>query len=201
MGVAGAAVSDSTILITGLAGLLAGACSMALGEWLSVSSSRELYQRQIEIERQELEHMPEEERQELILIYQAKGLSEKEARTLADRLLSDKTKALDTLVREELGINPEELGGSAWAAAASSFGLFAVGAVFPVAPYFFLGGDAAVAGSLVASAVALVLIGAGTALFTGRGLVFSTVRQLAFGFGAAAVTYGLGALIGVSISG
>lgn len=201
MGVAGAAVADTTILITGLAGLLAGACSMALGEWLSVSSSRELYQRQIEIERQELEHMPEEERQELILIYQAKGLSESEARTLADRLLSDKTKALDTLVREELGINPEDLGGSAWAAAASSFALFAAGAIFPVAPYFFMGGADAVLGSLVASAVALTLIGAGTALFTGRSFAFSAARQLAFGFAAAAITYGLGALIGVSLAG
>lgn len=201
MGVAGAAVADTNILITGLAGLLAGACSMALGEWLSVSSSRELYQRQIDVEREELEEMPDEERQELILIYQAKGLSEKEARTLADRLLSDKTKALDTLVREELGINPEDLGGSAWAAAASSFALFAAGAIFPVAPYFVLGGTAAVAGALVMSAIALVLIGAGTALFTGRGVLFSAARQLGFGYAAAAITYGLGALIGVSLAG
>lgn len=201
MGVAGASVSDKTILITGLAGLLAGACSMALGEWLSVSSSRELYQRQIETEREELEHMPDEERQELILIYQAKGLSENEARVLADRLLSDKTKALDTLVREELGIDPEELGGSPWAAAASSFALFALGAIFPVAPYFFMGGEAAVVASLISSAVALILVGAGTAIFTGRGMLFSAARQLAFGFAAAAVTYGLGRLIGVTISG
>jgi vacuolar iron transporter family protein len=201
MGVAGAAVADQNILITGLAGLLAGACSMALGEWLSVNSSRELFQRQIDTERQELEEMPDEERQELILIYQSKGLSEKEARALADRLLSDKTQALDTLVREELGIDPEQLGGSAWAAAASSFTLFAAGAIFPVAPYFFVGGGQAVAGSLILSAVALVLIGMGTALFTGRGMLFSAARQLAFGYAAAAITYGLGRIIGVSIAG
>ncbi len=201
MGVAGAAVPDKTILITGLAGLLAGACSMALGEWLSVNSSRELYQKQIATEKEELESVPDEEKEELILIYQSKGLSEKEARALAERLFADKTKVLDTLVREELGIDPEELGGSAWTAAASSFCLFTAGAIFPVAPYFVFGGEAAVAASLAASAVALVLIGAGTAVFTGRSLGFSALRQLAVGFAAAAITFGLGRIIGVSIGG
>ena len=110
MGVAGATVPDRTILITGLAGLLAGACSMALGEWLSVNSSRELYQSQIATEAEELETVPDEEREELALIYQAKGLSEKEAQALASRLLANKDQALKTLVREELGIDPDELG-------------------------------------------------------------------------------------------
>lgn len=201
MGVAGATVPDRTILITGLAGLLAGACSMALGEWLSVNSSRELYQSQIATEAEELETVPDEEREELMLIYQAKGLTEKEARALASRLLANKDQALNTLAREELGIDPDELGGSAWAAAASSFFLFPAGAIFPVAPYFIWGGWTAVVASLISSAAALILIGCGTALFTGRSLLFSSLRQLGVGFAAAGITFGLGRLIGVSIGG
>src|SRR5437016_6188260 len=117
MGVAGAALSSKSVLITGVAGLLAGACSMALGEWLSVQSARELYQRQMRVEQQEIVEVPEEEVEELTLIYQAKGLPESEARSLAQQLFKNETAALDTMAREELGINPEEMGGSAWAAA------------------------------------------------------------------------------------
>src|SRR5215469_13884770 len=162
MGVAGAQLASHAILVTGLAGLLAGACSMALGEWLSVSTTRESYQRQIKTEADELEQVPEEEEEELALIYQAKGLPEEQAKVLAQRLIANKETALDTLVREELGIDPEELGGSAWAAAGTSFLLFAVGAIFPVAPYFVLAGLPAAIASLAASGVALFLIGAGT---------------------------------------
>ncbi len=201
MGVAGAEVSNNTILLTGLAGLVAGACSMAMGEWLSVNSSRELYQKQIATEASELEEVPEEEKEELILIYQAKGLSEPEAKALADRLLSDKETALDTLVREELGIDPEELGGSAWGAAGTSFLLFSFGAIFPVAPYFFLSGWSALILSLALSGLALAGIGLGTSLFTGRGAIFSAMRQLLIGFAAAGVTYGVGALVGVDLAG
>jgi VIT1/CCC1 family predicted Fe2+/Mn2+ transporter len=201
MGVAGAEFSSQTVLVTGLAGLLAGACSMAMGEWLSVTSSRELNQRQIDIEADELARMPEEEKEEMVLIYQAKGLGEAQARDLADRLMANKDTALDTLVREELGIDPTELGGSPWTAAASSFGLFAVGAIFPVAPFFWLGGMPALLASLAASGLALILIGAGTSLFTGRHLALSALRQLLIGFAAAAVTYGIGHLVGVSIGG
>jgi len=201
MGVAGAALDSRMILITGLAGLLAGACSMAMGEWLSVNSARESYQRQIDAEAEELEQVPDEEKEELSLIYQAKGIPEDEARTLADRLIDNKTVALDTLVREELGIDPEELGGSAWTAAGSSALLFSLGAIFPVAPFLLAGGTAAVAASVLLSGAALFLIGAGTSFFTGRGLVFSGLRQLAIGFAAAAVTYGIGSLIGVAIAG
>ena len=200
MGVAGATVPDRTVLLTGVAGLVAGACSMAMGEWLSVNSSRELYQSQIATEAQELEAVPDEEKEEIVLIYQAKGLSEAEARALADRLMADEKTALDTLVREELGIDPEELGGSAWAAAASSFCLFSIGAAFPVVPYLFLHGESAVLGSLAASAVALAAIGAGTSLFTGRNAAFSAVRQLAVGLLAAGATWGIGRLVGVSLS-
>ncbi len=201
MGVAGAELAPRTILVTGLAGLLAGSCSMALGEWLSVNTARESAQRQIDTEASELEQVPEEEQEELALIYQAKGLPEELAKTLAEQLIANKKTALDTLVREELGIDPNELGGSAWAAAATSFMLFTVGAIFPVAPYFVLAGMPALAASLAASGVALLLIGAGTSLFTGRSVWFSGVRQLVVGLAAAGVTFGIGKLIGVAIAG
>jgi VIT1/CCC1 family predicted Fe2+/Mn2+ transporter len=196
MGVAGASLQQSTILITGLAGLLAGAISMALGEWLSVQSSRELYQRQLAIEETELETFPEEEQEELALIYQAKGLPPERARELAATLVSDKATALDTLAREELGIDPEGLGGSAWVAAGTSFLLFALGAVFPVLPYAFVGGLPAVLASALLSSLALFAIGAGITLFTGRHPLASGLRQVAFGLAAAAVTFGLGKLVG-----
>jgi len=200
MGVAGAAPSGHAILLTGIAGLVAGACSMAMGEWLSVNSARELYQRQIDTEAAELEQSPEEEKEELVLIYQSKGLDETQAKALAEQLLGDKDTALDTLVREELGIDPDELGGSAWAAGAASFCLFAAGALFPVAPFFVLGGNAAILTSLALSGLALMAIGAGTSLFTGRGVAFSATRQLLIGYAAAAVTFGVGRLAGVALS-
>ena len=200
MGVAGAASSEKTLLLTGLAGLVAGACSMAMGEWLSVTSSRELYAKQIATEADELREVPDEEKEELVLIYRSKGIEETQARALADRLLSDKTQALDTLAREELGIDPDELGGSAWQAAIWSFVLFSAGAIVPVAPFFFLAGQTALIASAAASGVALMLIGAGTSLFTGRSAIFSALRQFAIGLAAAAVTYGAGAVVGVTLS-
>jgi vacuolar iron transporter family protein len=201
MGVAGAAVNEKTILLTGLAGLVAGACSMAMGEWLSVNSARELAQKQIAIEKSELEHAPEEEIEEIALIYEAKGLPRAQAEALAREMMANKDTALDTLVREELGIDPDELGGSAWTAAISSFLLFSVGAVFPLAPFLFLQGRIAVVASLVASGIALALIGAGTSLFTGRGIAFSAMRQLVIGYAAAAITYAIGMLAGVTLAG
>jgi VIT1/CCC1 family predicted Fe2+/Mn2+ transporter len=201
MAVAGAALAEKTILLTGLAGLVAGACSMAMGEWLSVNSSRELYQKQIDIEKSELEQAPEEEIEEIALIYEAKGLPRPQAEALAKQMMANKDTALDTLVREELGIDPDELGGSAWTAAASSFLLFSVGAVFPVAPFLFLGGRTAVIASVVASGVALAAIGAGTSLFTGRSVAFSAFRQLLIGYLAAAITYAVGMLAGVTLGG
>ncbi len=199
MGVAGAAAAGKTILLTGLAGLVAGACSMAMGEWLSVNSAREMAQRQIDTERDELRQAPEMEKQELVLIYQSKGLDERSAKTLADKLFDIKGAALDTLVREELGIDPTELGGSAWAAAISSFGLFALGAIVPVAPFFVTQGWTAVVVSLVLSGLALIGIGAATSLFTGRPLMFSSGRQLIIGWAAALLTFGIGKLIGVGL--
>jgi VIT1/CCC1 family predicted Fe2+/Mn2+ transporter len=201
MGVAGAELAPRAILVTGVAGLLAGACSMAMGEWLSVNSARELAKQQIAVEADELREFPEEEKQELVLIYEAKGLSQQQAKILADRIISDKDTALDTLTREELGIDPQDLGGSAWVAGATSFLLFALGAIFPVAPFFFLSGAVAIEASLAVSALVMFAIGAGTTLFTGRGALFSGTRQLAIGLGAAAITFFLGKLIGVSIGG
>jgi len=201
MGVAGAELAGRGILITGLAGLLAGAGSMALGEWLSVQSSRELYERQIGIERDELAANPEEEAEELALIYQAKGLPEARARELAHSLLANKATALDTLAREELGIDPDELGGSAWEAALTSFFLFAVGAIIPVVPFIFSSGMTAVYISVVISALGLFGIGSAITLMTGRSIWFSGSRQVLFGLVAAGLTYGIGRLIGVSIGG
>ena len=201
MGVSGAAMAPHAILVTGLAGLLAGSCSMAMGEWLSVNSSREFSQRQIDSEAMELAEVPDEEKEELALIFEAKGLSPEDARKFADQVMENHETALDTLVREELGIDPKELGGSAWVAAGSSFILFAAGAIFPVAPFLFLSGPLAVAVSAAVSGIALFAIGAATSLFTGRGIFFSGLRQLLVGLAAAGVTYGLGRLIGVSISG
>jgi VIT1/CCC1 family predicted Fe2+/Mn2+ transporter len=201
MGVAGAELSGQAIVITGLAGLLAGACSMAMGEWLSVQSARELNQRQIAIEAEEIETVPEEEQQELALIYEAKGLSEDEAKVVAAKLMADKDSALDALTREELGIDPQDLGGSAWAAAGTSFVLFAGGAILPVAPFMLLAGTHAVIVSLLVSALALFLIGAAITLLTGRNALFSGSRQWLFGLAAASVTYGIGRLLGVTLAG
>jgi VIT1/CCC1 family predicted Fe2+/Mn2+ transporter len=201
MGVAGAQLSGRGILVTGIAGLLAGAGSMALGEWLSVQSSRELYQREIKVEAAELAAVPEEEEEELALIYQAKGLPQDQARAVAKRLVANRENALDTLAREELGIDPKELGGSAWQAAGASFALFALGAVVPLAPFMFLTGGSAVAASLGASAVALFLIGAGITLLTRRGLLYTGFRQVLFGLAAAGLTFGIGTLIGISLAG
>jgi VIT1/CCC1 family predicted Fe2+/Mn2+ transporter len=201
MGVAGAALSGGAILVTGLAGLLAGACSMALGEWLSVQSSRELYKHQIAIEEEEIATDPAEEAEELALIYQARGLEEGEARLLAARIIADEKSALETLAREELGIDPGELGGSAWEAAATSFILFAAGAIIPVAPFALLNGAPAIVASLLLSTLGLFALGAGITLFTGRGVLFSGARQVLFGLAAAAITFLIGYLIGVSITG
>lgn len=201
MGVAGAVTEGQAIVIAGFAGLIAGACSMAMGEWISVQSSRELYERQIKIEADEIAAVPEEEQQELALIYQAKGLKEKQANEFAARLIADRSTALDTLVREELGIDPEELGGSAFEAAGASFLLFAVGAIIPLFPFLFLTGIPAILASLIVSTFGLFLIGAGITLMTGRSVWYSGVRQILFGLGAAGVTFAIGRLIGVSVSG
>jgi VIT1/CCC1 family predicted Fe2+/Mn2+ transporter len=200
MGIAGAGTGNKAILLTGLAGLIAGACSMALGEWLSVTNARELASTQLAKEAEEIEQTPQAEEHELALIYQAKGLPKAEARRVAAELMRNKSAALDTLAREELGIDPTELGGNPWSAAGTSFLLFSLGAIFPVAPFIWLHGFPAVATSVGASALALAAIGLLTSLFNGRNPWFSAARQAVFGCAAAAVTYGIGALLGVSLS-
>lgn len=200
MGVAGATNSNSDVLIAGLAGLLAGAGSMALGEWLSVQSSRELYEHQIKIEAEEIAESPDEEQEELALIYQSKGLPGDRARELASHMMADKGSILDTLAREELGIDPEELGGSAYEAAFTSFILFTVGAIFPIFPFFFWSGAIAIYISLAVSGIGLFIIGAAITLMTGRSVWFSGTRQVLVGLVAAALTFGVGKLIGGSLA-
>jgi VIT1/CCC1 family predicted Fe2+/Mn2+ transporter len=201
MGVAGAQLKTSAILITGLTGLLAGSFSMAIGEWISVQSARELYDRQVRTEAAEIRSVPDEEQEELALIYEAKGLPQSEAEQVAERLISDEQAALDAMVREELGLDPDTLGGSPYTAAASSFLMFTIGALIPIIPFFFASGTAAVVASVLAAAAGLYLIGALITLLTGRSAVYSGIRQLVFGLAAAGVTFGLGRLIGTAVGG
>jgi VIT1/CCC1 family predicted Fe2+/Mn2+ transporter len=201
MGVAGAAGSNpGFILLAGISGLLAGAFSMAAGEYISMQSQRELFERQIELERAEMEAMPEEEEAELASAYRAKGFTDEEAATIAHRIFRDPKVALDMLVREELGLDPDELG-SPWGAALGSFLAFAVGAVIPVIPFLFGGGTFITAVSLGASLVGLFALGAGVSMLTGRSLLFSGIRQLGIGLGAAIVTFAIGSIIGVGVAG
>ena len=201
MGVAGASADEGRfVLLAGIAGLLAGAFSMAAGEYISMQSQRELFERQIELERAELEAMPEEEEAELASLYRAKGFTETEAKTIAKRMLADPEHALDTLVREELGLDPDELG-SPWGAAGGSFLAFGVGAIVPVLPYIFATGAPAFLTSIGLSLAALFAVGAGVSLLTGRSLLFSGARQVVIGGVAAAVTYAVGRAIGVAVAG
>ena len=194
-GFAGAAPGQATVILAGVAGLLAGASSMALGEWISVTSSREAAEAQIELEREELRVMPEAEEEELALIYQARGLPQQEAEQLAARVMQDKETALGTLAREELGIVPEEIG-SPWTAAIASFLLFALGAIVPVLPFLVATGTTSVVVSGALSAAALFALGAGITLLTGRSPLYAGSRQAVLGLAAAALTFVVGSLIG-----
>jgi len=201
MGVAGASSNDPRfILLAGIAGLLAGAFSMAAGEYISMQSQRELFEHQIALERAELEIMPEAEEAELAAIYETKGFTTEEASAFAHRLAADPEMALDTLVREELGLDPAELG-SPWRAAGGSFAAFAVGAAIPVIPFLFGGGTVVFVFSIGLSLIALFVVGAGVSLVTGRGTLFSGMRQVGIGILAATVTYVVGLAIGVSVAG
>lgn len=199
MGVAGAGGDARAIAVAGLAGLLAGSLSMALGEWLSVQSARELYSRQIGIEREELAVAPEEEEDELALIYQAKGANEAQARALARQIVGG-DRVLETLAREELDIDPDELGGSAYVAAATSFAMFAGGAVVPLLPFALLTGTGAVVASATLSGASLFGIGALITLITGQPALRAGLRQLAIGAAAAGVTFVVGKLLGVALA-
>jgi VIT1/CCC1 family predicted Fe2+/Mn2+ transporter len=199
MGVAGGAGSGSAVVLAGIAGLVAGAFSMALGEWLSVTNARELYTSQIATERAELEANPDEEREELALIYQAKGIPQDEAETMAAHIVANADAALDRLAREELGIDPDELGGSAMTAAATSFGLFAFGAAIPLVPLMAFKENTALVGSMIAAGIGLLAFGAAAALVTGQGLWRGALRQLAIGGVAAGATFSIGKLVGQTV--
>lgn len=199
MGFAGSGSSRSAILLAGVAGLLAGAFSMAAGEYVSMSSQREMYEREISLEAQELEENPEEEHAELVLLYRAKGLAKAEAEKVADRVMADREVALDTLAREELGLDPDSLG-SPWSAAISSLLAFASGAFVVVLPYLITGGTAALVTAIVLFGLALFGVGAGIGLLNGRSGWRSGLRQIVVGGLAAAVTFGIGHLIGTHVS-
>jgi VIT1/CCC1 family predicted Fe2+/Mn2+ transporter len=199
LGVAGGTSNRNIILLAGLAGLLAGAFSMAAGEWVSIQSQRELYEREIAVEREELSAFPEEELEELILIYQAKGLSEDEAKALAGRIMRRPESALDTLTREELGLAPGDLG-SPWVAAVSSFGSFGVGAFIPVIPFLAGGGTAALVVAVALSAVTLFVVGSAIGLLTGRSPLRGGVRMVAIAAVVGLVSNLIGRLIGKGVS-
>ncbi|MFW6009797.1 MAG: VIT1/CCC1 transporter family protein, partial [Actinomycetota bacterium] len=198
MGIAGGSGQAEVVLLAGVSGLIAGAGSMAAGEWISVRSQRELYEHEISVERWELQQFPEDERYELELIYRAKGLGDEQAQEVAESIMSDPEVALDTLAREELGLNPEDLG-SPWLAAVSSFLAFAFGALVPLAPFVFAAGSGAVVTSAVLSGFALAGVGALLSVFTGRSAVRSGLRMVLIGGGTALLTYLIGTLVGVAV--
>ncbi len=198
LGVAGASSNTGFILLSGIAGLLAGAFSMAAGEYVSVRSQREMYEHQIGLEEAELGEYPAEEAEELALIYAARGMDREDAHALAKRTIADPRLALDTLAREELGLNPEDLG-SPWGAALFSFLSFGVGALVPLAPFLFGRGDGALVAAIALTGAALFGVGSMISLFTGRSAFRDGLRMLAIGGGAGAVTYFVGKLLGVSL--
>jgi VIT1/CCC1 family predicted Fe2+/Mn2+ transporter len=198
LGVAGASPDVRVVLLTGIAGMCAGAFAMATGEYVSVRSQRELFEYQIGLERDELAQYPEAEAQELALIYAAKGLRADEASKLASRIVADPEHALDTLAREELGLNPDELG-SPWGAAVASFLSFAVGALLPLAPFVVMSGPGTLPVAISVTALALFGVGALLSLFTGRGALRSGLRMLLLGGLAGAVTFAVGRLAGVAL--
>ncbi len=199
LGVAGAGVGSGYVLTTGLAGLLAGALSMAAGEYVSVRSQREMYEYQIALEREELAEYPQEEAEELALIYHARGVDLPQARELSRSLLAHPAQALDVLAREELGLNPDDLG-SPWRAASTSFIAFALGAALPLLP-FLLGstGVRAIVGAAGVAVAALFAVGLGLSLFTGRDALRGALRMVLIGGGAGAVSYLVGHAVGAAL--
>jgi VIT1/CCC1 family predicted Fe2+/Mn2+ transporter len=199
MGFAGAVHSNKIILLAGVAGLLAGAFSMGAGEYISMRTQRELFERLLRIEAHELATEPEEERRELSELYQKKGYPAELADRVTDVVMQDPKLALETHAREELGLDPNELG-SPWGAAISSFVAFALGAMVPMAPFIFSSGVAAVLAAITASAVAIFAVGAAMSLFTGRSAWWSGLRMLLVGAIAAGITFGVGRLLHVSVA-
>ena len=198
VGVAGASLDNHVIVLTGIAGMLAGAASMAAGEYVSMQSQREMFEHQIALEQQELNAYPEEEAEELAHIYEARGVPAADAKHLADTLISDPARALDTLAREELGINPHELGSPSGAAIAS-FLSFSVGAAIPLLPFLWHVSHS-LAVTAAVTAASLFITGVTVSLFTGRALWWSGLRMVLVGGAAAGVTYLVGHLFGVTLS-
>ena len=200
LGVAGAGAGGGYVLTAGAAGLLAGALSMAAGEYVSVRSQREMYEYQMALEREELREYPDEEAEELALIYQARGVDLEQARAVSRALLARPDQALDVLAREELGLNPEDLG-SPWRAAISSFITFAIGAALPLAPFVArLAGTQAIVAAAALTGAALFAVGLGLSLFTGRDALRSAVRMVLIGGGAGTLSFLVGRALGVAIS-
>jgi len=200
-GVAGAGVSNRVVLLAGVAGLLAGAFSMAAGEYVSMRVQREVFERLIHLEAHEIAAAPAEEERELAEIYETRGVPSDIAGDLARTLMSDPETALLTHAREELGLDPQEGLGSPWAAAVSSFAMFAFGALVPLIPFVLSSGTPAVVASAVLSAMTLFGVGAGTSYLTGQPLYRSGGRMLLVGAAAAATTFGVGRLLDVAIAG
>lgn len=198
MGVAGAQSTDGAILLAGLAGLIGGGLSMGIGEWISVTSQRELWDGEVELDQEHLESLPDDGRNELSLLLRAKGMDEAEAEASASKLLRDRSAAARLLASEKLGFDPQALG-SPWGAAISNFSAFVVGASIPVLPYVFASGTGAFVGAIVAAALALFVVGATISLITYRPMALVGFRQLAIGALAAGTTYLVGMLIGTGL--
>ncbi len=198
MGVAGATTHNQLLITTGVAGLLAGALSMAAGEYTSVRSQREMFEYQIGLEKDELDEYPDEEAEELALIYEARGMPLERAREFSKDLMRDPSHALDVLAREELGLNPDDLG-SPWAAACFSFVAFATGALLPLLPFLFGAGQSAILLSAACTGVALMVVGGTLSLFSGRSAGYGALRMLVIGGGAGALTYFIGSLFGAAL--
>jgi len=198
LGMAGATFDGDVVLLSGVAGLLAGAFSMAAGEYISVRSQREMFEYQIAAERDELAEYPAEEAAELALIYAARGLEPDEARRVAARIVANPEHALDTLAREELGLDPDALG-SPWRAAGFSFAAFSAGALVPLAPFLLSSGTPALITAIGLTGVTLFAIGATISLFTGRGAFAGGLRMLAIGCAAGLATWTIGRSFGVGI--
>ncbi|HEY6470094.1 MAG TPA: VIT1/CCC1 transporter family protein [Candidatus Dormibacteraeota bacterium] len=195
LGVAGASPPPAVVLLAGLAGLVAGAFSMAAGEFVSMSAQSELLQRELDVERRELERHPEAETRELAAVYRLRGVEEADARRMAEAIMKDPVVALEVHAREELGLRPGKTG-NPWQAAGSSFVTFSIGAVIPLVPWFFVSGGIAALLSIVLGAIAVLAVGWTVAIFTGRSRVRSALRQLAFATVAAGVAFGVGHLVG-----
>lgn len=197
LGMAGASPHAGIVRLAGLAGLVAGAFSMAAGEYISMRAQTELLQRELALEKHEIRHRPEGERRELVRIYESRGIEPGLARQLAEEMMRTPELALETHAREELGINPASLG-SPVQAAVSSFASFAFGALLPLIPWLVSRGNGATLGSVVVGGVAAVVVGAGLSLFTQRRWWYSALRQLVISAVAAAVTFGIGHAVGIS---